>query len=129
MEHQQAKDMFTSYYDGDLAQEDKASLEAHLDACQECQSEWQEFEKTMGEVSGLLKMPPPQNVAASVEKKIHHRSRGRFFGKAKNNNIQFALISFILVLLFMLAYLMLTAVNEIIVFDEESETINAKDTE
>ncbi|MBN2716749.1 MAG: hypothetical protein JXX14_12930 [Deltaproteobacteria bacterium] len=56
----------------------------------------------------------------AVERKIHRRSKGKFFGRSRASNIQFALISFILVLLFMLAYLMLTAVNEIVMLDSDA---------
>ncbi|MBN2343630.1 MAG: zf-HC2 domain-containing protein [Deltaproteobacteria bacterium] len=120
MEHQEVKDLFTEYHDGDLSDEKKKELETHLQSCDECRTEWQAFEKTMNEISGLYHFAPPQDLAKNVEHKIHRRSRGKFFGKQKGNNIQFALISFILVLLFMLAYLMLTAVNEIIVLDDQA---------
>lgn len=128
MEHQQARDMFTNYHDGDLSEDDKTLLEAHLNTCEECKGEWSAFERTMNEVSGLLHMAPPRDLAQNIESKIHRRSKGRFFGKQRNNNIQFALVSFILVLLFMLAYLMLTAVNDIIVLDEKSRPSDSSNT-
>lgn len=136
MDHQQAIDLFTGYHDGDLDAAQKSALESHLDSCEDCKKEWQEYQKTMSEVSGLLNMVAPKDVVKAVETKIHRRSKGKFFGKQKKPNIQFALVSFILVLLFMLAYLMLTAVNEIIVLDHDTDSddssvgeTNSKETE
>ena len=120
MEHKKAISFFTCYYDGDLSQTDKDWLEAHLADCHACRAEWEQYRDTTSEVSGLIQMPPPPDVVKSVERKIYKRSRGRFFGRDRGNSIQFALVSFILVLLFMLAYLMLTAVNEIVLLDSGS---------
>ena len=120
MEHQQARDLFTGYYEGDLPDSQRVDLESHLFHCEACETEWQAYRKTMNEVSGLLNLAPPKNVATAVEHKIHRRSAGKFFGRQKGTGIQFALVSFIIVLLFMLAYLMLTAVNEIVVLDSET---------
>ena len=117
MDHQEAKELFTSYHDGELSDTQRAVLENHLSTCDECNAEWQAFQKLMAEVSGLMNLSPPKDVVRSVERKIHRRSRGKFFGRSKSSNVQFALVSFILILLFMLAYLMLTAVNEIVLLD------------
>jgi len=119
MNHQEAKDLFTNYLDGDMADAQRTELEAHLSACTECKEEWQAFKKLMSEVSGLMNLAPPRDVVRAVEKKIHRRSRGKFFGRQKGSSIQFGLISFILVLLFMLGYLLLTAVNEIVFVDSD----------
>jgi anti-sigma factor RsiW len=120
MNHQEAKDLFTNYLDGDMADAQRTELEAHLSACTECKEEWQTFKKLMSEVSGLMNLAPPRDVVRAVEKKIHRRSRGKFFGRPKGSSIQFGLISFILVLLFMLGYLLLTAVNEIVFIDSDN---------
>ena len=117
MDHQQARELFTSYHDGELSDKQQKALEAHLSSCDECNTEWQSYQKLMTEVSGLMNLSPPKDVVRSVERKIHRRSRGKFFGRSKASNVQFALVSFILILLFMLAYLMLTAVNEIVLLD------------
>ncbi|MBN2530941.1 MAG: zf-HC2 domain-containing protein [Deltaproteobacteria bacterium] len=121
MDHQETRDLFTEYHDGDLSDAQLQELEKHLLNCSECDAEWQTFKKTMNEISGLLSLEPPKDVALAVERKIHRRSRGKFFGRGKGSNIQYAIVSFILVLFFMLAWLMLTAVNEIVVLDAEAD--------
>ncbi len=125
MNHQEAKDLFTNYLDGDMADAERSALEAHLSTCTECKQEWQTFKKLMSEVSGLMNLSPPKDVVFAVERKIHRRSRGKFFGRQKGSSIQFGLISFILVLLFMLGYLLLTAVNEIVFIDSDNDSASS----
>ncbi|MBN2716747.1 MAG: zf-HC2 domain-containing protein [Deltaproteobacteria bacterium] len=120
MNHQEARELFTSYHDGELNENERTAVEAHLSECSECNTEWLAYKKLMTEVSGLMNLSPPKDVVGAVERKIHRRSKGKFFGRSRASNIQFALVSFILVLLFMLAYLMLTAVNEIVVLDSDA---------
>lgn len=118
MNHDQAKALFSGYHDGDLDEAALKELEVHLSTCSDCQIEWERFSAAVSEISGLLQMSPSVDVSSAVQQKIRRRSRGKFFGKQKSNHTQFALVSFILILLFMMAYLMLTAVNEIIIIDE-----------
>lgn len=122
MEHDKAKELFTSYHDGDLSADVSAQLEQHLEGCESCAVEWESFKRTVSEISGLLAFAPPADLTRSVETKIRKRSRGKFFGKQKNDSLQFALVSFILILLFILAYLMLTAVTEITILEEAGNT-------
>ncbi len=119
MEHQEACELFTAYADGELTDVDQAGLEAHLRSCDACREEWEAYRRTMEEVSGLLAVPPPPDTVRLVEKKIARRSRGRFFAETRSTGMSFAMVSFILVLFFILAYLLLTAVNEIQVMEVE----------
>jgi anti-sigma factor RsiW len=121
MDHDRAKEFFTRLHEGDLTDEERADLERHLDECEQCRSEWESYRLTVNEVSGLLQALPPEAFTHSVQQKIRKRSRGRFFGEQRPFSIWFAVVSFILILLFMLAYLVMTAATEIQILDE-SET-------
>ena len=104
MDHEKARELFTDYLDGELAEQDRTALEAHLAGCEECREEWKSFSKTVGEVSGLLRMAAPETFVRDVEQKIRRRSRGRFFSDGRSYSLQFAVVSFILIVLFIMAY-------------------------
>ncbi|MBW2277934.1 MAG: zf-HC2 domain-containing protein [Deltaproteobacteria bacterium] len=118
MDHDRAKELFTQYHEGDLSDEELAQLERHFDDCDECREEWETYRKTIDGVSGLLQMGAPDDFTHSVEQKIKKRSRGRFFGDQRSFSMQFAVVSFILILLFILAYL----VTDIFIVGESQET-------
>jgi anti-sigma factor RsiW len=123
MDHNRAKDLFTQYHEGDLGDEDLADLERHLEGCDECRGEWETYRKTIDGVSGLFELSAPVDFTKSVEQKIRKRSRGRFFGDQRSFSMQFAVVSFILILLFILAYLVMTAATEIIILDQPKEQV------
>lgn len=127
MDHDRAKDLFTQYHDGDLSDEDLAELERHLEGCDECREEWETFRKTIDGVSGLFELTAPDGFTRAVEQKIKKRSRGRFFGDQRPFSMQFAVVSFILILLFILAYLVMTAATEIIILDQSQEQVEQTD--
>jgi len=121
MDHDRAKELFTQYHEGDLGDEERARLERHLEECAECRGEWEVYRKTIDGVSGLFQLNAPDGFSRAVEQKIKRRSRGRFFGDQRPVSMQFAVVSFILILLFILAYLVMTAATEIFILDRPEE--------
>lgn len=121
MDHDRAMDLFTPYHDGELAAPEQAELEQHLAECEGCRREWEDYRRTVGELSGLHLLRPSADFARNVEQKIRRRSRGRFFGEQRSLGTQFAVVSFILILLFILAYLVLTTVNEIVIVEDGAD--------
>ena len=121
MEHEKARELFTDYLDGELAGEEKAALEEHLAQCEECRSEWETFSRTVEEVSGLLSVAAPEDFAREVEQKIRRRSKGKFFSEERSYSLHFAVVSFILIILFIIAYLLLSSVTEIIVLEQGTD--------
>jgi len=121
MDHDRARDLFTQYHEEDLSDAELAELEEHLAECDECREEWETYRKTIDGVSGLFELAAPEDFTRSVEQKIRKRSRGRFFGDQRPKSMQFAVVSFILILLFILAYLVMTAATEIIILDESQD--------
>jgi len=59
MDHQKIKELISSYYEGELNEEEKKLVERHLKECSECKKEFEEmgkFEEVMGKME-LKKLP------------------------------------------------------------------------
>ncbi len=80
LNHEQANELFSDYWERELSAEEQAALEEHLSGCVVCRREYEEFKQAMSAVSGLHKLAAPPDFADAVGKKIRRRSRGRFFG-------------------------------------------------
>jgi ferric-dicitrate binding protein FerR (iron transport regulator) len=119
MDRDRAREWFSRYRDDDLSAEERASLEAFLEQDPECRREWEEFQRTLDEVSGLHLLQPPAGFVEAVERKIRKRSRGRFFGAQRPAATWFAVVSFVLILFFILAYLVLAETVRIERVEEE----------
>ncbi len=123
MECKDAKELFIGYQDGDLDPKTKKAFEAHLESCPECKKEWEDYKKTLEEVSGLYHLAPSDDFVSKVKQTIDKRSKGRFFGASTATGTNFAVISFILIMLFLLAYLFFTTGVEVeVVPKEETDT-------
>ena len=60
-DHQEIKELISSYVDGELSEAQKKSVENHLKECPECQKEFEEMrelEEVMGQME--LKKPPKE---------------------------------------------------------------------
>jgi anti-sigma factor RsiW len=84
-EHQEIEDLFSGFYEGDLEADDKKRVEAHLEGCEQCEAEYQDFIKAVDQISGLgkRKMAAPPGFEKDVESVIERRSAGRFFSGRK----------------------------------------------
>jgi anti-sigma factor RsiW len=80
MDHQQAESAFTDYLDGTLPARDKSALEQHLAACIQCRTDLESFRRAVGSL-GKLKQAAPVGFLPGIQRQIHQRSRGRFFGR------------------------------------------------
>lgn len=59
MDHQKIKELISSYYDGELDEEQKKQVKSHLKECSECRKEFEEmgkFEEVMSQMA-LKKLP------------------------------------------------------------------------
>ena len=107
--------LFLAYHDGDLSQEEKTALEDHLKTCATCAADWDAYLLTLNEVSGMFPVAAPDDFALRVKQTIGKRSRGRFFGEERPLGMSFAVVSFVLILLFLMAYYYLFSTREITV--------------
>ncbi len=61
MDHKKIKELISSYYDGELDEEQKKLVHSHLEVCSECRKEFEEmgkFEEVMSQM--VLKKPPKE---------------------------------------------------------------------
>jgi len=61
MDHQKIKELISSFYDGELDEEQKKLVKNHLQECSECRKEFEEmgrFEEVMSQMA--LKKPPKE---------------------------------------------------------------------
>ncbi len=121
MDCERARTLFLDYHDDDIGDGDRRDLEKHLDDCKACKVEWDDYLKTVGEVSGLLALTPSGDFTSRVKDTIGRRSRGRFFGEERPFSLWFAIISFLLILLVLLGYLFISAGTEIHIVPQKSE--------
>lgn len=84
-EHDEIEDLFSDYYEGELGEQDRARVQAHLEACDRCAAAYQELKEAIEVVSGLGKVTvaAPPGFERDVESTIERRSGGRFFGDRK----------------------------------------------
>ena len=114
MTHDEAQALFTARHDGELDAVAAADFEDHLSSCASCRAEWQEFERALGEVSGLRVLAPPADFVRRVEKTIDRRSRGRFFGAPEPGAFAFV-VGAVVVVLLLAAWLAYEVSREIVI--------------
>ena len=74
-------DLFSGHAENSLSQAEQDRLTAHLAGCQRCRDEFAAFQDTLGALSGLESVRAPDGFRSRLERKIEHRSAGRFFGR------------------------------------------------
>jgi anti-sigma factor RsiW len=77
--HSRIVDSFSAYLDGELAPEEKASVEHHLSTCIQCRTSLERFRLTLGGLGKLKRTAAPHSFLTDIQQQIHRRSRGRFF--------------------------------------------------
>jgi anti-sigma factor RsiW len=81
LEHQEAKDRFDRYYEGDLPPEEQRAVDAHLASCAECRGDYERLVEALGALARLRSTHAPKDFLDGVQGRIRKRSRGRFFGR------------------------------------------------
>lgn len=108
MDHTQAAELFSAYWEKELPPDKAQELEAHLGSCVSCRRDWQQFEKTVGGLRGLPKSDAPPQFAAGVVRRLRQRSGGRFFApKRLGDRVPFELLSLVMLTLILAIYLFL----------------------
>lgn len=129
MDCKTAKKLFVSYKDGDLEGNPQKALEKHFKQCEACRKDWDEYQRTLQEITGMHDLQPPADFVSKVKQTIGKRSRGRFFGETKQPSMVFAVVSFILILLFLLAYLVISHTTEIQIEPAKEEALTPTESE
>lgn len=108
VDHARATELFSDYWDEDLAPGDLSALEEHLKSCVVCRREYQIFQKTVGAVGQLNQVMAPPDFAEEVRARIRKRSRGRFFTPRKMaERIPYEVFSLVMLGLILAIYVVL----------------------
>lgn len=122
MDHERARSLFIEYHDEELADEVRLELEDHLGRCPDCRRDWEAYKQTVAGVSSLGRVKPPRDFVQKIERKIGRRSGGRFFGVKNEFSLSFAVISFVLIVFFLLAYLFIASGGDIRVIERAGDS-------
>jgi anti-sigma factor RsiW len=108
VDHTQATELFSAYWERELGDTEKGALEEHLRSCVVCRREFQQFEKTVDATRSMYKMVAPPDFADGVRSKINKRSRGRFFNPKKlAERIPYEVFSLVMLGLILAIYVVL----------------------
>ena len=77
MEHQKIKELISSYYDGELDEENKRTLKRHLEECPECRKEFGEMGKLEEAMSKMELKEPPKEVWQIYWTSVYNRLERR----------------------------------------------------
>lgn len=121
MDHERARSLFIEYHDDALAEEQRRDLEEHLRCCPDCRREWETYKQLVTGVSSLVRVKPSEDFVRKIEHKIGRRSGGRFFGVKNEFSLTFAVVSFVLIVFFLLAYLFIASGGAVRVIESIEE--------
>jgi anti-sigma factor RsiW len=108
VDHARATELFSAYWDQELAPTDVGALEEHLGSCVVCRREYQTFQKALGAVGQLHKMTAPPDFAEAVRTRIRKRSHDRFFTPRRMaERIPYELFSLVMLGLILAIYIVL----------------------
>ena len=106
--HAEATELFSAYLERDLPPEQAGALEEHLQGCEPCRRELQDFERTVGALGTVHKMAAPPEFLDGVRDRIRKRSRGRFFSTRRAaQRVPYELFSLVMLALILAIYLAL----------------------
>ena len=109
VDHTQAEELFSAYWDDELAADQASQLEEHLKSCVVCRREYETFERALDAVGSLHRMVAPSHFAEAVRGRIRKRSGGRFFRPRRlAERIPYELFSLVMLGLLLAIYVVLT---------------------
>lgn len=122
--HDEYEARLSELVDGSLPPEEQKALEQHIEGCAACKEDLAELRKTMSALSGLNRIPAPQNFDQEVADAIRRRSRGRFFGRRTlGDRVPFELLALVALVLGLALYFFLRGsdTGSLRPFDREPE--------
>ena len=107
-EHEATEAAFSDYYERSLPEAEMTAITTHLDGCERCRGGYEEFQRTIGALSGLHKMAKPQRFDDAVADTIRRRSGGRFFGrKAFGDRVPFELLALLALVIGLIVFFLI----------------------
>jgi anti-sigma factor RsiW len=108
MDHAQATELFSAYWDEELGPDQVAALEEHLRSCVVCRREFQQFEQAVSALGSMHRMVAPSDFSAGVRQKIAKRSKGRYFTPRRlAERIPYEMFSLVMLGLILAIYIVL----------------------
>jgi anti-sigma factor RsiW len=102
-------DDFSDYHDGSLAADRRAAVDAHLQSCARCRTEYESFREAVAQVGLLGRAAAPRGFDHRVADAIRHRSGGRFFGRrAFGDRVPFELLAVVGLAVLVAIYVLMT---------------------
>lgn len=108
MNHEQATELFSAYWDRELVGDEHAALEEHLSSCIVCRREYQNFEKTVGLLRSTGRVAAPRGFADKLKKR--GKKRGARIGAWQNalTRTPYEIISLIMLIAMLAVYVVLS---------------------
>lgn len=109
MDREQAQDLFSAYWDGELPPDKVEAFEAFLERDNETRQEYDRFRRALESLSALTELPAPDNFVDKLQKRMRRRSGGKLFGADRWGTITrvpYELFSLILILIILSVYLL-----------------------
>lgn len=114
MNHDEAKGLFSEYLEGELSEEKGEDLKKHLEGCEDCRKELEEFKKTVDVLSAFRVVQAPEDFESKVTSKLKRRSRRRDHDTSPlSHKVPFETICIIMLLILAAFYIMLYLLPQI----------------
>ena len=77
--HARVQGNFSAYLDGEMPDAERKVIDEHLAVCIQCRTELTRLKTAVQQLGGM-RARAPNSFLADIQKQIHTRSKGRFFG-------------------------------------------------
>jgi predicted anti-sigma-YlaC factor YlaD len=113
MNHEEVRSRFSELLDGELPEEEARVIHGHLEECEECRKAWDEFRVAFESLRSVVMTEAPPYLAERIKRRIHRRSRGRFFGEAPPimYRVPYEIFSLIIILIALIMFMLLSGLN------------------
>lgn len=76
LSHREAKSLFGARVDEELPERDELRLRSHLDACADCRTGWERYQRAVKAVRGVEREKAPPFLATTILRRVRRRRFG-----------------------------------------------------
>ncbi len=91
MECEKVRDRFSSLWEKELTPSEEKGIKDHLSSCQECQREFEQFEKTMRWLRSVEEVEVPDEFVSGLYKKMEERKKAASAERSRKRWLSFPL--------------------------------------